>query len=208
MLGGPPVDLVISAGFAGSLCPDFRLGQPVWSRELITLNGGDGKPAIAGYHPGVPSALTVFNRSHTLRPARFVTVDRIHAKAELVGRFAATPSVVEMESTVVAGAAREQDVPFLGIRTISDEWDEEIDWQPETVVNAEGVILPARLAWALCRRPALLRSLLRLRRNSMVAGCALAHMLSAVVGLPEERLRTLVEELRQPFRSSSSCQRA
>lgn len=206
-LDGPPVDLVISAGFAGSLCPELRLGQPVWSRELITLDGEDGDRPAARFRLGNPSALALLRRSHALRSARFVTVDRVHAKAELVRRFAAVPTVVEMESAAVAGAARERGVAFLGIRTISDEWDEEIEWQPETVVDTQGVILPGRVMRAVCGRPILLRSLLRLRRNALAAGRALAQVLPALVGLPEERLRALVEELRQPLRSSSSCQR-
>lgn len=194
-LDGPHADLVISAGFAGSLCPEFRLGQPVWSRELMALEGGGGKPPVASYDLGTSSTLSAFCRSFALRPARFLTVDRIHAKAELVGRFAAAPTVVEMESTVVAGAAIERGVPFLGVRTISDEWNQEIAWQPETVVNGEGVILPARVVWALCREPTRLGSLLRLRRSSLVAGRELARTLLALVGLPGERLRSLVDEL-------------
>lgn len=194
-LGGPPVDLVISSGFAGSLCPEFRLGQPVWSREVIGLDGGGGDAPGGRFQLGKVAALTAFRRTYALRPARFLTVERIHSKADLVGRFAATPTVVEMESTAVAGVAREQGVPFLGLRTISDEWTEEIEWQPETVVNGEGVIVPGRVMWTLCRRPTLLRSLLRLRRNSVAAGHTLAHTLLALVGLPEERMRALLEEL-------------
>jgi hypothetical protein len=84
----------------------------------------------------------------------------------------------------------------LGLRTISDESTDEIDWQPDAVVDHAGRVSAAKVMVAVLRRPILLGSLLRLWRSSRVAGRDLAAALTALLQLPEEDLRALAEELR------------
>jgi adenosylhomocysteine nucleosidase len=199
-LSGSNIDLLVSIGFAGSLWPGFRLGQVVWSRELSAYAEGAGAPSSVGFRPGPTLGLTAFCRAHEVQPARFLTVDRPRSKAEMAGRFAAQPTVVEMEGTPVAAAAHGRHVPFLGLRAITDEWTQDIDWDVDSVMDRAGRLSALKVVRAVLRRPSLLRSMLRLRSSSGVAGRNLAATLIALVQLPEEDLRALAEQLRlQPL---------
>ena len=190
------IDLLVSIGFAGSLWPDFRLGQVVWSRELAAYDASLESALSEGFRPASTLALTAFCRIHNIRTARFVTVERVLSKAGMTGRFAEDPAVVEMESTAVAAAAYGRGVPFLGLRAISDESTQEIDWEPDAVVDRAGRVSAAKVMGAVLRRPILLGSLPRLWRSSRVAGRDLAAALTALLQLPEEDLRALAEQLR------------
>ena len=190
------IDLLVSIGFAGSLWPDFRLGQVVWSRELAAYDERSGSASPVGFHHGPVPGLAAFCRIHDVRPARFLTVDRVRSKAGMAGRFAGEPTVVEMESTPVAAAAHGRGVPFLGLRAISDEATQEIAWQPASILDGAGRVSVSRVVGAVLRRPILLGSLLRLWRGSQVAGRDLAAALMALLQLPEEDLRALAEQLR------------
>lgn len=195
VLSGSRVDLLVSIGFAGSLWPDFRLGQVVCSRELATYDERCGSPSMVGFRPGSLSGLTAFCQIHPVQPARFLTVDRVRSKAGMAGRFAENPTVVEMESTPIAAVAYGRCVPFLGLRAISDESTQEIDWQLDSIVDRAGRVRPLKVMCAVLRRPILLGSLLRLWRNSRVAGRNLAKTLMALLQLPEEDLQALAEQL-------------
>ena len=194
------IDLLVSIGFAGSLWPDFRLGQVVWSRELAAYDERSGSASPVGFRHGPVPGLAAFCRIHDVRPARFLTVDRMRSKAGMAGRFAGEPTVVEMESTPVAAASHGRGVPFLGLRAISDEATQEIAWQPASILDGAGRVSVSRVVGSVLRMPILLGSLLRLWRGSRVAGRELAATLTALLQLPEDDLRALAEQLQlQPL---------
>lgn len=208
-LSGAHIDLLVSIGFAGSLWPGFRVGQVVWSRELTSCDEGGGSPPAVGFRPTSTLGVTAFCRAHEVQPARFLTVDRPRAKAGMIGRYAAEPTVVEMESTPVAAAAHACRVPFLGLRAISDEATQDIDWQLDSITDQDGRISAPKVVRAVLERPTLLRSLLRLRSSSRIAAHNLALTLTALLQLPEEDLRALAEELRlQPLPGDRSRERS
>ncbi len=190
------IDLLVSSGFAGSLWPDFRLGQVVWSRELAAYDERSGRASPVGFRHGPVPGLDAFCRIHDVRPARFLTVDRLRSKAGMAGRFAEYPTVVDMESTPVAAAAYGRGVPFLGLRAVSDRSTEEIEWKLDSIVDRAGRVSAPGVMLAVLRRPMLLRSLLRLWRSAQVAGRDLATTLTALQQLPEDDLRALAEQLR------------
>ena len=108
--------------------------------------------------------------------------------------------MVEMESTPVAAAAHGHRVPFLGLRAITDESTQDIDWDVDSVMDRTGGLSAAKVVRAVLKKPSLLRSLFRLRSSSRVAGRTLAAALVALLQLPEEDLRALAEQLRlQPL---------
>ena len=199
-LSGSRCDLLVSIGFAGSLWPGFRLGQVVWSRKLTTWDEGAGGPSSVGFRPRSTSGLTAFCRTNEVQAARFLTVDRPRGKAVMAGRFAAEPTVVEMESTPVAAAAYGRRVPFLGLRAITDESTQDIDWQMDSIMDRAGRVSAPKVMRAVLRRPSLLWSFVRLVSSSRIAGRNLAATLMALLQLPEEDLRALVEQSRlQPL---------
>jgi adenosylhomocysteine nucleosidase len=91
---------------------------------------------------------------------------------------------VEMENATVRAFAEACGVPFLGIRAISDRADESIDPATLTWIDPAGRLRPARLATALCRRPTLIPSLMRLRRSSNLALSNLGKALQIILAQP------------------------
>jgi nucleoside phosphorylase len=195
VLSESSVDLLLSAGFAGSLWPGFKLGQVVWSQELATFDRGSSDRVQVQFRCALPRSLTDHFESSQVYPARFLTVDRLVSKAVLAERLAGVASVTDMESVPVAALAHARDVPFLGLRAVSEESTHEIDWQLDSIMDRAGRIRFEKVAFAVIARPGLAVSFRRLRKNFAIAGRELAQELAALLSLPEEDLRSLAGEL-------------
>jgi nucleoside phosphorylase len=188
-------DLIMSVGFAGALSPDLALGQAVYARELAVYdNVSRTCPVRFEFSPSADVAVLL--ESMSVRPARFVTVDRLRSKAVLAALVPGTTAVTEMESAFIAATARAHHVPFLGLRSISDELTDEIEWDLDSMVDARGRLSRSRVAWAVLREPRLAGSFPGLYRGAKVAGDSLALILARLLALPEQELRALVGPLR------------
>ena len=188
-------DLIMSVGFAGALSPDLALGHAVYARELAVYDDVSRTcPVRFKLSPGADLAALL--ESTSVRPARFVTVDRLRSKAMLAELVPGTTAVTEMESAFIAATAHAHHVPFLGLRSISDELTDEIEGDLDSMVDARGRLSRSRVALAVLREPRLAGSFPGLYRGSKVAGDSLAVTLAGLLALPEERLRALVGPLR------------
>ncbi|SER59413.1 Phosphorylase superfamily protein [Azotobacter beijerinckii] len=79
------------------------------------------------------------------------------AKQEAHARYAA--AAVDMESAAVAAVAAESGLPFMALRAIVDERDDELPGPLLAAVDAFGRPVPARLIAALARNPAMIARL-------------------------------------------------
>jgi len=152
-------DLLVSWGMAGGLDPALAPGTLVAPDAVMDehrmrfplVNGSVGNVLIYG------SETPVLTQSD---------------KARLREEHGAV--AVDMESHRVAKVARESDVPCAAIRVVVDPADHSL---PKTVAGAVGTDGRARLRallGAALRRPALVRDLLRLKRQSDAALATLA----------------------------------
>lgn len=188
-------DLIMSVGFAGALSPDLALGHAVYARELAVYDDVSRTcPVRFKFSPSPDLAALLEGMS--VRPARFVTVDRLLSKAMLAALVPATAAVTEMESTSIAAAAHARNIAFLGLRAVSDVLNDEIEWDLDSMVDARGRLSLPRVALAVLREPRLAGSFPGLYRGSKVAGDSLAMTLAGLLALPEEKLRALVGPLR------------
>lgn len=123
------------------------------------------------------SQLTKLPRSRILLRGSFVSCDSILNKkqlAELLPKSVKQP-VVEMESTPVARVAFEHGISFLGIRAISDPWDEELSFSISEFCDDEMRIRAPRVFTTILRRPYIIPQLIRLARNSRKAAKSLGE---------------------------------
>ncbi|MBS3812457.1 hypothetical protein KGY64_01380 [Candidatus Bipolaricaulota bacterium] len=161
--GGSKLDGVMSVGFAGSIDPELGSGETCLVEHVQT-------PSSDRYYTADERLFGLLLDVEGMRAADLVsvedTVTSVEEKMNLASEFDA--QMIDQESYWVAEFAETEDVPFVGIRVIYDEIDQELPpsglYEEETgQVRAEKV-----LKW-LMRDPRQLFSLPRLGVRSLIA---------------------------------------
>jgi len=81
--------------------------------------------------------------------------------------------VVEMESAAIALLAGEHNIPFVGLRTVSDPFDEELGFALDEFCDGQMRIRISRVLMTVVRKPRIIPQLIRLAGNSRVAAASL-----------------------------------
>jgi len=129
---------VILAGFAGALAPGLKRGD-----IFVTA--------------GAEHLLPLLPEADRPREAKLATVEKIAgtaaAKKELYERTGA--QLCDMEQTHIAEVAKKLSVPFIGLRIVSDEAQEDLpaDTLSQSYEQETGTYTPWRLAGHLARNP-------------------------------------------------------
>ena len=165
-------DLMISAGFGGAVLPGLRVGDAVVAEQLLHWGGESFEEAAVGFygHTAVASTLNLFRGA-------FITCDVILDKKSLAQKLPAGTAnpIIEMESAAIARVAAAYGIPFLGVRTVSDPWDEELYFSIDEFCDDTMRIRPAKVLATILKRPRIIPQLIRLALNSRVAAASLAN---------------------------------
>jgi hypothetical protein len=160
LLGARRPARVVSAGFCGSLVAAHRVGAVIRPGAVFAEGDEPGKwEGIGLVSVGAP----------------------VHCAEARAGLHAATGAgIVDMESaTVMRGCAREG-IPFDCLRVVSDDPSRPLPAELSAILDGERLLV-RRLLACLTRRPCLARDLLRLARDSQLAGRVLARVLLEMV---------------------------
>jgi adenosylhomocysteine nucleosidase len=154
--------IVVSAGLAGALDLQLKVGQILYPATVVDL--GTGARFDAGGAEGVlVSASSVLDRD---------------AKRRITGAFGG--HAVDMEAAAVALVAGQKDCQFMAIKAVSEPADFPMP-SFDRFIDSRGRIRTARLMAACALRPATWGTLARLARNTALASrelCrALAHLI-------------------------------
>lgn len=171
-------DLLVSAGFGGGVHPGLQVGDTVVAERLLHWTGRAFEEVEARFYEpdvvvGAPSMLL----------GCFITGDGILDKrrlAEMLPNGVNRP-VVEMESAAVARVAAERGIPFLGVRAVSDQWNEELGFSINEFCDEGMRIRPLKVLATVIRRPRIIPQLLRLARNSRIAAKSLGFALERLL---------------------------
>ena len=150
--------LVVSAGFAGALDPELEVGRMLTPRLVIDAN--DGSRTEVGSGNGV---LVSFN-----------AVADANQKLKLGKAYRA--DAVDMEAAAVARGAEANGIPFVAVKTISDEARFQMPTLDKFIAR-DGQFQPARFAMFAALRPWLWPGVLRLLANTQKASRALCRVL-------------------------------
>ncbi len=190
-------DLVVSAGFAGSLDETIDVGAVCVGERFLALSGAlplqPERTLLAS--PTRPAALC-FTKAWDLRRARVATVERLQDKRSLAEAIGGRATLVDMETYHAAMGAAKRSVAFLSLRSVSDGLNDPIDFDVETLISADGHIQIHRVMREIGRSPRLLASLITAWRRSRRAAAPLAKALRAFLTLPSGDLRRIIEEQR------------
>ena len=152
------VNALISCGLAGGLTSQMKLAQTFVAGRVIDATSGKewSNPAGAVTLVSAPSILGA------------------RQKRELASKFSA--QAVDMEAAAVAEVAAQAGVPFVALKSISDELD--FPMPPlQRFIQANGSLAKARLLLFLLLCPWHWQAAIALARNSRVASLALTQVL-------------------------------
>jgi adenosylhomocysteine nucleosidase len=180
-------DCIMSVGFAGALYPGAAPGDLVRGTRLFMLPAivGDSATSSASESelnprlslPGrMADRLTALN---DLRDGSIITLNQQMEKGVLAKQIpGGLPfPVCDMETFSLAELSLRRDIPFLGIRSVSDTLEEEVPPELFGVVGETGQPNLGRLFYSVTTNPALVTDVLRLRRNSEAAARSLGLLI-------------------------------
>jgi adenosylhomocysteine nucleosidase len=152
---------IYSAGFAGALGPEGKVGEIVEPRTVI--NAGDGSRVV------LPKGVGVL--------VSFGAVAGVEQKAQLRKSYSA--QAVDMEAAAVARAAELRGVEFGAVKAISDEFDFEFPGMARFVDGA-GQFSEMKFAGYAAVRPWMWPVVFRMARASRKAARALSARLAGL----------------------------
>lgn len=212
LLGWMRPDLVITAGFAGSLSEELAVGDVCLGEAFTWLDEGSNTPLCldaAARKPAAKSPVTFrlatcakaassfirFCSEDRLRPARIVTVSQPQPKSLLSPEFKDVASIMDMESYFTARFCYARRIPFLGIRSVSDGLWDEIEFDLRSITDQRGrVRIPLVLA-SVINSPGLVRSYYHSWERSRRAARSLGEALAGLAALPAEELGALAASI-------------
>jgi adenosylhomocysteine nucleosidase len=152
-------ELLISAGVAGALTPELRVGETIF--PVMVIDSSDG----SRHQTAIPkSRLSNSPLARTLLVS-FPEVVSGQRKHELAKSYGA--QAVDMEAAAVARAAQVHDLPFLAVKSISDELNFELPEVSQFI--RDGRFRTTRFVFHVGLRPWLWLRVYRLARNTRIA---------------------------------------
>jgi nucleoside phosphorylase len=167
-------DICISSGLAGALTESLKIGDVVVARETVLDQGVEPEAGDA-------SLLKLAEQTGAKTANRFVMTKHVLVTHDQKREIAEVGEVVEMESHEIAKQARARSIPCVAIRSISDEYHEDLPLDFEDARDRNGQIHLGRVLVQLAKRPAQLPALIRFGKRSRVAAEKLAEFLEEFV---------------------------
>jgi hypothetical protein len=169
--------VVISAGFAGSLQHDLKVGDLILATEVID---GQGHTWPVPW----PGPLPAGEWRPPLRRGRLLTTNHLVAQPEEKRALGCQHQAlaVDMESAAVADFCSRKEIPFGCLRAISDPVDAPLSPKLISFLSGERISWP-RLIVALLGSPTLTRELWRLKKATRSAGEKLGQGLGELLTL-------------------------
>ncbi len=152
-------EVVISAGVAGALVPELKVGDAIFPATVIDTR--DGSRHETAIHDA-PVGNTALGRTIL---ASYPEVARVAQKQQLAKSYAA--HAVDMEAAAVARAAQVHGLPFLAVKAISDELRFELPEISRFIRG--GQFDTTRFLLHIAVRPWLWLRVIRLARNTRIA---------------------------------------
>jgi len=187
MLERYPVTAIISLGFAGALAPELRIGDVVVCSTLHGQPGlGQEEQRLEPLSPDA-NLLSLASQGPGDRAIRFrlgcgVTVLQLNSSTQKMQGLNETfhADIVDMESYWIARIASARQIPFIAIRSISDNLQSSV--QPfDQILAPDGELLWKKAVFCFLRHPRYLMNVFTLYRNTRPAKRNLAVFVGDLV---------------------------
>lgn len=179
--------IILSLGYCGAVRPGPQTGDLVLCSRLFSADTTKLQEVTSPGSEQVAARLAAELQRYGLKAwqGSFITSRGIVTKAALAASLDVSLPypVLEMESAAVALAAAAANIPFLGLRAVSDDATEELQFSLDEICDKNGQVSVGRVLWLLARRPLLVGQFLRLAAGSAKAGKNLGLALERIVGI-------------------------
>lgn len=167
-------DLIISFGFGGAVLAGCEVGDIIAGTSSLRFNDR----AFSSPLPLSPLPAL----GHEWRAGTIITTGEIVHKREMASLLPPEMNnpVLDMETFAVAQIAGRYGIPLHALRCVSDGAGEELGFGMDEFCDKELNLRIWRVMWTVARKPWIIPQLMRLARNSKIAGERLAE---AVLGL-------------------------
>lgn len=166
-------DVCISAGFAGALRREYEVGDVLVAASVVTGKLDTGAEREA---PSAASLVSAAESCGARRASRFYTSEQVMTTAAAKHQLSGLADAVEMESYHILHRAGPK-VETVAIRAISDMCDEDLPLDMNHVFGDPGRVSMARVMSEIVQHPLSVPGLMRLRKQSVIAGKALAEFM-------------------------------
>ena len=170
-------DLMVSAGFGGAVLDGLAVGDVVLAEQVLRWSDSGFEEIAAEFHGvGLDADQLSIQRGIYITCAMVLNK---RALSHMIPVGAVNP-VLEMESAAVARVAATHNIPFLGLRAISDSWDEELGFSIGEFCSDDMRIQPVKVLATVLKRPSIIPQLIRLARNSRIAAASLTLAMAQI----------------------------
>lgn len=169
----------ISSGLAGSLRPEYRVGDVLAAKSIYSQVKRADRP---GQLISCSTALIALAaREGAVVANRFYTGDQVVGTAGEKRALGHDADAVEMESFEIVHEALAFGIPSVAIRAISDSVEDSLPIDMNRIVAADGSVSVPRVIGEVAKKPQAIPGLVRLGRNSRKAAENLAKFLDSYV---------------------------
>lgn len=174
------VRFVLGIGFAGGLSPSLQVGDLVVAWQIRGNSISEPSREL------LQAAENVRADGLVVRFGIVITVNDVICDAKSKQALASAlgnegVASVDMESAATARACSEYGVPFLIVRCISDQFDEDLPLDFNRCRKADGNISPAKVAWAALLHPQAFGRLRELQKRSQACAEKLAQFVEELI---------------------------
>jgi adenosylhomocysteine nucleosidase len=185
LLAAEPCAALLNFGFGGAVTAGPQVGDIVIAGRLFSWRDRrlTEEPRPGGADDWLRRVTPEGTGRFAVRRGAFVTTGEIVTKGEmrdLLPGDVVNP-LLEMESAAVARVACAAGIPFGALRAVSDDAAEELEFAITDFTDGEMNIRLHRVLLTIAKRPRIIPQLLRLRRNTKLAGENLAAAVAAAV---------------------------
>ena len=175
------LDLVITTGFAGALRDSMDVGDMVYANKILYTNNADeieNKEQITNikYQSAPDFSILMENICNqsglNFHNGNVMTVDKVisnASKKKWLGSNSTAISV-EMETFAIAETLSKKDIPFISIRSISDDVNSDIQMDNiNDFIKADGKVDVKKAGINIAKNFKNVPNLMKLRKNAIIA---------------------------------------
>ncbi len=178
----PRPEMIIATGVAGALSAGLKPGDLVLADRILLLDADDEiatrVDSIASVHQQETGrALTLAGLRYST--GAMLTMHRVISAAEKRRAKTTTGAIaVDMETAALAAEAAVLEIPFISLRAVLDELDDEVPGAE--ILDGQGRVRPLAATSFLVRNPGMMFELPKMIRNLARATHSIADALEAI----------------------------